>query len=117
MKKNYTYSDELYHYGVRGMRWRNRKTNTVSPDEPSGKTGRDIEVDYKVSDSQRKLDEYLKQLEAAGQTGEVVKSEKYSKDKGHTHRRRYTIHRRRNANDMRRAREKHFKEIYGNRSY
>ena len=25
MKKNFTYDDELYHYGVKGMRWRHRK--------------------------------------------------------------------------------------------
>ena len=34
--KNFTYNDELYHYGVKGMRWRHRKK--TDPTKP-GRTG------------------------------------------------------------------------------
>ena len=53
----YTKKDELYHYGVKGMKWRNRKNRPISREEyvtsgngSVGKTGNGLLVDYGVDD-------------------------------------------------------------------
>ena len=104
MKKNYTYSDELYHYGVRGMRWRNRKTNTVSPNEPSGKTSRDVDISGDPRLVSDKVSNYTNQLSSHGQQGEVVDT--YKTGSGPNTRRHYVIRRRKDLNLMKQARKK-----------
>lgn len=53
----YMKKDELYHYGVKGMKWRNRKNRPISREEyvtsgngSVGKTGNGLLVDYGVDD-------------------------------------------------------------------
>ena len=53
----YVKSDELYHYGVKGMKWRNRKNRPISREEYAtsgngrvGKTGNGLLVDYAIDD-------------------------------------------------------------------
>lgn len=53
----YMKKDELYHYGVKGMKWRNRKNRPISREEyvtsgngSVGKTGNGLLIDYGVDD-------------------------------------------------------------------
>ena len=111
MKRNFTYDDELYHYGVRGMRWRHRKQTTVTG-EPVGKTGRDVKVTGDPRTVDDKVTRTMSDIEGHGGQGEVVNT--YKTGSGPSTKKTYVIRRRRDLKDMRRAREKRRRELMGN---
>ena len=107
MNKNFTYGGELYHYGVRGMRWRNRKTNTVSTNGSSGKTGRDIDVSGDPRLVSDKVTNTMNQLSSHGQQGDVVDT--YKTGSGPKTRRHYVIRRRKDLKLVKQYRDKRVK--------